>query len=237
MSINNIYIILNRQTSHKYIGYDTLPLNKVWSNILKNYGNKNDALSNAIRYYSEEAFTIRILEEVQDRVLVDRVQYWVNKYNPEYNVSVVEHVTRKLDNKGSYKAGQKRWGYQRKKKPKKHDKNVIKCRCLKSGKLRTFHGWVAAAEFANGTASCIRRSIYRDGTAYGYKWWIYKQAPSKKQVYGVHKNGHVTETFESISAAMRSFGEEDRGKGICTSIKWGSRWKGYLWYYSEQQQG
>ena len=28
-------------------------------------------------------------------------------------------------------------------------------------------------------------------------------------------------------------GGDDRGKGICTSIKWGSRWKGYMWHYSE----
>ena len=52
-------------------------------------------------------------------------------------------------------------------------------------------------------------------------------------MYGIHKNGHVTQVFESIYEAMRSFGEEDKGKGICTSIKWGSRWKGYLWYKAD----
>lgn len=232
MSINNIYLILNRQTSHKYIGHDTLPLNKVWGNILKNYKDENSSLNNAIRHYKPESFTIRILEEVGGGRVEERMEYWVSKYNPEYNNLVMEHKGRKLNNKESYKNGDRRWGYQRKKKPKKHDKNVIKCRCIETGKLKTFHGWVAAAEFVNGKVSNIRRSIIKDGTAYGYKWWIYKHAKNKKEVYGVHKNGHVTPVFESISAAMRSFNEEDRGKGICTSIKWGSRWKGYLWYYS-----
>ena len=32
---------------------------------------------------------------------------------------------------------------------------------------------------------------------------------------------------------MRAFGEEDKGKGICTSIKWGNYWRGYKWYYSD----
>ncbi len=236
MSINNIYLVLNRQTSHKYIGYDTLPLNKVWGNILKNHGDENTPLANAIKHYSGESFTIRILEEVHENKAKERVDYWVEKYNPEYNISVIEHKTKRVNNKESYKKGDRRWGYQRKKKPKKHDKNVIKCRNIETGKIRTFHGWVAAAEYVNGKASCIRRSITREGTAYGHKWWIHKHAKNKKQVYGVHKNGHVTPVFDSISEAMRSFNEEDRGKGICTSIKWGSRWKGYLWYYSETKQ-
>jgi hypothetical protein len=173
---------------------------------------------------------------VNENKVKERVDYWLGKYNPEYNILVLEHKGRKLNNKESYKNGDRRWGYQRKKKPKKHDKNVIKCRNIETGKIRTFHGWVAAAEYVNGRASCIRRSITREGTAYGHKWWIHKHAKNKKQVYGVHKTGHVTPVFESISAAMRSFDEEDRGKGICTSIKWGSRWKGYLWYYSETKQ-
>ena len=236
MSITNIYLVLNKQTSHKYIGYDTLPLNKVWLHILENHKEQNTPLSNALSYYNSDDFTIRILEEVNENKVKDRVQYWIEKYNPEYNNLVLEHKGRKLNNKESYKNGDRRWGYQRKKKPKKHDKNVIKCRCLETGKLRTFHGWVAAAEYVNGRPSNIRRSIDREGTAYGYKWWIHKHARNKKEVYGVHKTGHVTPVFESISAAMRSFDEEDRGKGICTSIKWGSRWKGYLWYYSETKQ-
>ena len=103
-----------------------------------------------------------------------------------------------------------------------------------TGKLKTHHGWKAAAEFANGKVTKIKDAIARDGTAYGYKWWVYKQIGSnKRKVYGIHKEGHVTPIFDSISEAMRAMGEDDRGKGICTSLKWNQRWKGYMWFYAD----
>ena len=105
---------------------------------------------------------------------------------------------------------------------------------METGKLKTLHGWDTAAKFCNGDVANIKRAIRTDGSAYGYKWWVYKKVESvKKRVYGVGKSGEVTKVFDSILDAMRAFGEEDRGKGICTSLKWGSRWKGYLWYYKD----
>jgi len=230
----NIYLILNRQNGHKYLGSDTRSLNKVWKEIRSKYESWNEPLYNTMKYYGVEAFTIRIVEEVHERDLDKRLRYWAERYQPEYNKSVIPHESRVVDNKGSYKRGERKWGYQRKhKKNKKENKNVIKCRNVKTGKLKTLHGWDAAAKFCGGYVANIKRAIKNNGTAYGYKWWVYKKVEIKRSVYGVHKDGSVTQIFDTISAAMRAFGEEDRGKGICTSIKWGSRWKGYLWYYCD----
>ena len=233
--MHNIYLIINRHNGHKYLGSDTRPLNKVLREIRTNYNNVNSSLSNTMRHVGCDAFTIKILEEVEKSKLEERLQYWQDRYKPEYNKSVIPHNTKSVDNKQSYKRGERKWGYQRKhKKKKKENKNVIKCRDVKTGKLKTLHGWDAAAKFCNGYVANIKRAIRTNGTAYGYKWWIYKKVEIKRSVYGVHKDGSVTQIFDTISSAMRQFGEEDRGKGICTSLKWGSRWKGYLWFYCDR---
>ena len=228
----NIYIIRHNQTGHKYLGFDKRPLNKVWREILENYSSGNSALFNTMQRVGIKQFKINIVEEVQDNKLEERLAYWLDKYKPEYNNDVIEHVTRK---KAPNKKTRRRWGYQRVHKPKgERQKTVIKCRSLETGKLKTLHGWDTAAKFCNGDVANIKRAIRTDGSAYGYKWWVYKKVESvKKRVYGVGKSGEVTKVFDSILDAMRAFGEEDRGKGICTSLKWGSRWKGYLWYYKD----
>ena len=230
----NIYLIKNNENGHKYLGYDTRPLNKVWLEIRTNYKEWNSPLYNTMKYYGIDSFKINILEETDERRLHERLAHWTNKYNPEYNKPVIEYHERKVNNKESYKAGKRKWGYNRTHKPnKKANKNIIKCRDVKTGKLKTLHGWDAAAKFCGGYVANIKRAIKTNGTAYGYKWWVYKKVEIKRSVYGVHKDGSVTQVFTTISEAMRAFNEEDRGKGICTSIKWGSRWKGYLWYYCD----
>ncbi len=229
----NIYIIKHKETGYKYLGYDQRPLNKVWRDIIENYENWTVPLWNTIKRVGTTQFKISIVEEVQDRLLESRMEYWTAKYTPEYNQDVFDHVTR---SKKPNKKTRRRWGYQRVHKPKgDRIKNVIKCRNLETGKLKTLHGWKACADFCNGDLANIKRAIRTNGSAYGYKWWIYKKNEIKRSVYGVGKEGQVTKTFDSISDAMRAFNEEDKGKGICTSIKWGSRWKGYLWYYSDSQ--
>lgn len=227
----NIYIIRHNQTGCKYLGFDKRPLNKVWREISENYTEWNGSLWNTMKRAGINQFKISIVEEVADHKLEARMEYWMNRYNPEYNKDVIAHEDRA---KKPNKKTRRRWGYQRVHKPKgKPRSNVIKCRSLETGKLKTLHGWKACAEFCDGDLANIKRAIRTGGSAYGYKWWIYKKVENKRSVYGVGKEGQVTKVFASISDAMRAFGEDDRGKGICTSIKWGSRWKGYLWYYSD----
>ena len=229
-------MIVNRQNGHKYLGSDIRPLNKVWREILEKYESWNGPLYNTMKYYGVNSFTIRIVEEVADHKLADRMKHWAERYKPEYNQDVIDYSPKTVDNKKNYHKGRKKWGYNRIHKPKKKsNKTVIKCRNVETGKLKTLHGWESAAKFCGGYVANIKRAIRTNGTAYGYKWWIYKKVDIKRSVFGVHKDGSVTKIFNTISEAMRSFGEEDRGKGICTSLKWGSRWKGYQWYYADSE--
>jgi len=229
----NIYVIKNLETGHSYIDYTEKPLNREWREMLQKYESENSSLFMSMRRYNPSNFKISILEEYYKCDIANRMEYWFDRYKPEYNQDVLEHnITRER-----HTTSKRKWGIQRKKKPSpKHPCNTIKSRCTKTGKLKTHHGWKAAAEFANGKITKIKDAIARDGTAYGYKWWVYKQIGSnKRKVYGIHKEGHVTPIFDSISEAMRAMGEDDRGKGICTSIKWNQRWKGYMWFYADDQ--
>jgi len=225
----NIYIVVNRVNGHKYLGYDERPLNKVWREMLEKCGNENSSLYNTMKHVGTDRFSIKIVEEVADHKLEERVAYWMDRYNPEYNIGAMPVVTKR----GTYKRNGRKYGIMRKKKPKaKRETTTIKCRNAETGKLKTLHGWKAACEYVNGERSNIKRAMSRGSIAYGHYWWIYKRAGDlKKPVYGVNKDGHYTEVYESITAAMKAFGEDDKGKGICTSIKWGRRWRGYLWFY------
>ena len=227
----NIFVIKNLKTHHQYIGFTELPLNKKWKEILQKYETENSSLFMSIKYYGIDNFKISILEEYYQSDIANRMEYWFNRYSPEYNQEVMEftHVEQKKSN------SKLKWGIQRTKKPStKHETNTIKCRNIETGKLKTLHGWDAAAKWVNGNVSNIKKAVAREGTAYGYKWWIFKKAKdSKRKVYGIHKEGHITPIFDSISEAMRAMGADDRGKGICTSLKWNQRWKGYMWYYAD----
>ena len=227
----NIFIVVNRVNGHKYLGFDSRPLNKVWREMLQKSNNETTSLYNTMKHVGSDRFSIKIVEEVADHKLDERMEYWMDRYQPEYNNgALVEYKSR-----GEYKRDGRKYGIMRKKKPKaKRDTNTIKCRNIETGKLKTLHGWKAAVEYVDGDLSNIKRAVKNDTIAYGHKWWIYKKLDSiKKSVYGVNKDGHYTKVYESISDAMRDFGGDDRGKGICTSIKWNKRWRGYLWFYEE----
>ena len=231
VTLYNIFVIKNLVTGHQYIDYTEMMLQRKWKEILQKYQTENSSLFMGMQHYGVSNFKISILEEYYKSDIEDRLKYWFNRYNPEYNQQVMEYVEVKQKKPRS----KLKWGIQRTKKPKgKHESNTIKCRHLETGKLKTLHGWKAAADYVDGNVTNIKKAIRRGGTAYGYKWWIYKRAKdAKRTVYGIHKEGHITPVFESITEAMKAMGADDRGKGICTSIKWKQRWKGYMWHYAE----
>lgn len=227
----NIFVIKNLQTHHQYIGFTELTLNKYWKQTLENYSSGSSALFMGLKYYGSDKFKISILEEYYKSDIDNRMEYWIDRYKPEYNQDIIQTpvTPRKKHN------SKRRWGYRRVHKPtSSKETNTLKCRSIETGKLKTLHGWKAAADYCNGDITNIKKAVRRKGTAYGYKWWIFKKAKdTKRKVYGVHKQGHITPIFDSITLAMKAMGEDDRGKGICTSIKWGQRWKGYMWYYAD----
>ena len=227
----NIYIIINRKNGNKYLGFDTLPINKIWKNILEKYQYENTTLYSTMQHTGIDNFTIKIVEEYYGKDIDNRMEYWIEKYKPEYNSDVREWDGRKIDRKKKYN---KDWS--KKRRPKTiRSKNIIKCRNVETGKLKTLHGWDEVESFCNGYRANILQAMKRNGTAYGYKWWFVDRIDNKRPVYGINRDGDRTKVFESVVAGMRAFNEEDKGKGICTSIKWGNYWRGYKWYYALEE--
>jgi len=225
----NIYIIINRKNGNKYLGYDTLPINKIWKDILQKYQYENTTLYSTMQHTGIDNFTIKIVEEYYGKDIDSRMEYMLDKYKPEYNADVIEwdgsHVVRQ-------KSYNKDWMKKRRPKTIKR-KCVIKCRNVETGKLKTLHGWSDVCDYVNGDRNNIKRAIKRESIAYGHYWWYHERVDIRRQVYGINRDGDKTKVFDSISEGMRSLGEDDKGKGICTSIKWGNYWRGYRWYYSE----
>ena len=227
----NIYIIINRKNGNKYLGFDTLPINKIWKEILEKYQYENTTLYSTMQHTGIDNFTIKIVEEYYGKDIDNRMEYWIEKYKPEYNSDVREWDGRKIDRKKKYN---KDWS--KKRRPKTiRNKNIIKCRNVETGKLKTLHGWDEVEKFCNGYRANILQAMKRNGTAYGYKWWFVDRIDNKRPVYGINRDGDRTKVFESVVAGMRAFNEEDKGKGICTSIKWGNYWRGYKWYYALEE--
>ena len=223
----NIYIIINRKNGNKYLGFNTLPINKIWKDILEKYQYENTTLYSTMNHVGIDNFTIKIIEEYYGKDINERMEYWISKYQPEYNTDVVEYNKREVIRKKKYN---KDWSKKRRPKTIKQ-KNIIKCRNVETGKLKSLHGWKEVSEYGN--LANIKRAIKNNTIAYGHYWWIHKKVDIRRPVYGINKDGDKTKVFESITAGMRAFGEEDKGKGICTSIKWGNYWRGYKWYYSD----
>ena len=225
----NIYIIINRKNGNKYLGYSTLPINKIWKDILQKYQYENTTLYSNMQHIGIDNFTIKIVEEYYGKDIDSRMEYMLDKYKPEYNTDIIGYKITPSTRKKKYDTA---WMKKRRPKTIKR-KCVLKCRSVETGKLKTIHGWDEALSFCNGERSNIRKAIKNNGTAYGYYWWYHERVDIRRQVYGINRDGDKTKVFDSISDAMRAFGYEDKGKGICTSIKWDSYWCGYKWFYND----
>ena len=228
----NIYIIINRKNGNKYLGFDTLPINKIWKNILEKYQYENTTLYSTMNHIGIEHFTIKIVEEYYGKDIDSRMEYWIDKYKPEYNTDIIGYEIKPAPPRK--KKYNKNWMNKRRPKTIRR-KCVIKCRNVETGKLKTLHGWDEVESFCNGYRANIIQAMKRNGTAYGYEWWFHQKIDIKRPVYGINKDGDKTKTFDCIADAMRAFGYEDRCKGICTSIKWNREWCGYKWYYASEE--
>ena len=226
-----IYMILNHQNGYKYIGVSDILLNKKWREILANKCNVNDTLHRTLCNGNIADFKMTELEEIyQEHKLETRLQYWLDKYKPEYNKVVHEWETKE------YKEGKYRKNWHKGNKGKSRASVILKAKHKESGKWMQVSGWKRAAAKVNGDWRNIMRAASTNnggGYAYGYYWYIKKPSgDTRRRCYGVDGNGAYTKTFDSLTEAMRALGGDDNCKGICTSIKWGNKWRGYNWFYA-----
>ena len=83
-----VYMLTNKVNGKKYIGSSAC----IGSRLSQHYGSgmrepKGKPLYLEMNEYGREAFEHLVLEECDRLVLVDREQYWVEKLNPEYNLT------------------------------------------------------------------------------------------------------------------------------------------------------
>ena len=82
MSQGIIYLIINKQNGHKYVGQTTQPMNKRWQQHIQEALRMSDKpLHRAMRKYGNHNFMIKELDECDKSLLDQREQYWIEQYN------------------------------------------------------------------------------------------------------------------------------------------------------------
>lgn len=223
-----IYIIVNQMNGCSYIGTTEKQLYEEWQEVIDNACNINSTLHNNICYGGAENYRIRQLEEIYQLNLVQtRLDYWIDKYKPVYNLDIVKHeVGKPVHNKHN-----KDWN--KKNRGGSSAQVVLKAKNKVTGKWITVTGWHKAADKVKGDWRNIMRAANKNGGyAYGYYWYV-KSRPDTlcKRCYGIDDKGNRTKVFDSLTEACKGIAVNDKTKGICTSIKYGQKFRGYYWFY------
>ena len=255
MSRSTIYLIINKQNGHKFVGNTTIGMNKEWQHhIERSKRMSSEPLHKAFRKDGVHNFMIKELDECDERETETKTNYWIEKYNPEYN-PVIEKRAVEIAKKAieEYKPALKEIAKtERPKKPKpeyfvpwndqtrgdgKHFGLSIRGKNLETGLCTDYESARVAAEAVTGNAvnnSNILLAARTGRTAYGHKWQILESREKKMAVFGVNKKTEQIDVrYESVAAAVRSFECSDR-KGILNSLRNPGRysWKGRYWFYS-----
>jgi group I intron endonuclease len=77
-----IYLIVNKQNGHKYVGQTTQGMNKRWQQHIQEAMRMSDKpLHRAMRKYGNHNFMIKEIDECDERLLNEREEYWIKHYN------------------------------------------------------------------------------------------------------------------------------------------------------------
>ena len=81
-----IYLILNKQNGHKYVGNTTLGMNKEWVyHIERSKRMSSEPLHKAFRQFGTHNFMIKEIDECDETEFESKTTYWTEQYTPEYN--------------------------------------------------------------------------------------------------------------------------------------------------------
>lgn len=247
-----IYLIINKQNGHKFVGNTTLAMNKEWvHHIDRSKRMSADPLHKAFREYGTHNFMIKEIDDCDESEFESKTNYWIEQYTPEYNPlvkkEVIEIAKEAIE---EYKPALKELA-KGPKKPKpeyfvpwsdetrgngKHFGLKIRGKNLETGICTDYESARVAAEQVTGNPinnSNILLAARTGRTAYGYKWQLLEHKEKKKAVFGVNKKTEQIEVrYESMAAALRDFECTDKN-GILKSLRNPGRysWRGYLWFY------
>jgi len=242
-----IYLIINKQTGHKYVGQTTKAMNKIWQeHISEALRMSSSPLHRAMRKYGNHNFMIKELDECDDSLLNQKEEYWIKQYNTSkseegYNIiSDDDKVEVEVKIEIPVPIPEKKiertepWGFQLKENRGngKHSSKRVMGINVETGEQKIWESITAAALEVNGKSGNIHGAIKHGWKAYGYRWKKLDNTPNKTPIRGVHKRTWEEIRFESINAAGRYFGSSNMS-GIQNSLRNPHKYtyKQYYWFY------
>jgi len=242
MSRGIIYTIINKQNGYKYVGNTTLAMNKEWVHHMERSKRmSSEPLHKAFREYGTHNFMIRELDECDESEFESKTNYWIEKYNPEYNVITVKkeiiEVVKEIKIKPTVKI--EPWGSltDKNRGNGKHCGIKIRGKNLSTGICTDYENARMAALSLTGDPNKngnILLAAKKGGTAYGHKWQLLEEKSKKKSIFGVNKKTEQIEfRYESVADAVRSISPDTSSSGLIKSLKNPGRysWKKCWWFY------
>ena len=249
MRTGSIYLIINKENGHKYISKTTEALNKEWKyHIERAKRMSKEPLHSAMRKHGNHNFSIKQIDECNETELDKKIEYWVGRYNPEYNNSSML-----IEGACAYPEGEKPTTFVIKKKEEKKrtygfqdPKNrggggINRIQVLginiETGEEKTWESASSAAEEVAGNSKYghnILKCADKGWKVYGHRWRRIDNKTIKRKIYGVHKvTWEETPIYDSIRDAVRKHVGNTTSTGISKSLKNPHKytWKGYYWFY------
>lgn len=259
MSTGIIYLIINKENGHKYVGQTTQPMNKRWQQHIQEAMRMSDKpLHRAMRKHGNHNFMIKEIDECNVNLLNEREEYWIKQYNTfesaegYNNVQSLDSTSgdwdypeggeeRPIFDKETEKSKKEPWGFLLKENRGSGSSSRIEMLGIniETGEERIWESARAAAEeVANDSkyAGNILNAANNGWKAYGYRWRKLGKQTNKIKVYGVHKRTwERTPIYDSIRKASKIHGDQNKspGSGLTKSLKnpHKNTWKGYYWFY------
>ncbi len=217
-------------------------LNKEWKHHIECAKRMSrEPLHIAMRKYGNHVFNIKEIDACNQSDLIEKTEYWIGRYKPEYNDDSIVAVE---DTPKTFVIKQKE-----DKKPKnlptftdenrgtgKHSGIRIQSMNIETGELKEWeNARVAAAEIAgnpNRNAN-ILKSARKGYISYGHRWKLLEHKTKKKPVKGIHKITWEEIYFESKADAIRHLGNGTHGSRLTVALKSKGKytWRGYMWFY------
>lgn len=238
MSQGLIYLIINKQNGHKYVGQTTQTLNKKWGEHIQSALRlSNTPLHAAMRKYGNHNFMIKELDSCDESLLNEREQYWIEQYKTTetYNGDYIEPEPVKEEIKPKKQSS---WGVltDKNRGNGKHSGIRIQGLNIETGEIRQWDTARDAAEEVAGDRnknSNILTCAKKGYKCYGYRWKLLERKSKKKPVKAVNRITWQEYYFESCADAIRNVGDNTRGTGLVKALRSNGRytWKGFLWFY------
>lgn len=244
-----IYLILNKQNNHKYVGNTTLAMNKEWvHHIERSKRMSPEPLHKAFREFGVHNFMIKELDECEETEFESKTNYWIDKYQPEYNTIIEPNIeitpipepkvtpipkprrTPSYSHLTPFNEKTRSTG--------EHCGVKIRGKNMKTGEVFVWSSARKAAQEITGNPkknSNILKAAREGYTYYNYKWLIAEPDKKKKKaIFGVNKKTMLIELrYDTIASCIRELSMTGNKSSLYKSLKNPGRfsWRGHYWFY------